>query len=343
MPLVFVFIFGYAIRSTVEEVPVVILNRDGGGVSRELVDAINNSRVFNVKYYAKSDKEIRTRLDAGEAKMGVIIPSDFGAKVSVNDRAGVIFLIDGTDMTTANNCLATCAAIVSGFSGQLVVKEYHRESASPLNVHVRVWYNPELKDVDFVMPGLVGAVLLQVGLILTSVSIVRERERNTFERLAASPLSGGELILGKLISYALIAAWDFVLILCIAVLWFKMPLNGSVFLLLGVGCVYLIACLSMGLLISSVAQTQWQAIQLATIYFLLALLLSGFLFPISSMPTAIQYLTHIFPLTYFIVIARAIILKGTGFEVIAGEFYSLIIFTAVVMMLSVLRMRRNMV
>lgn len=339
MPLMFLFLFGYAGVRQVTHIPTAVLNRDGGQAAADLVRLLIHSGYFDVLHTVSDEDELRALMDRNRVRTGIIIPDDFAARLYRGEEAAVQLVVDGTDAAVTATAVATFSTLVPAVSRALQVVP--GRASGGLNAHIRIWYNPELRDINFFINGLIGAILLQVTLILTAQAIVREREKGTMERLVSSPLQPVELLLGKLIPYSLIAFWDLLLVFAIAYFWFQVPMRGHFGLFLLASVLYIFSCLGFGLLISTVSHTQQQAIQMSMLVFLPSLILSGFIYPIPAMPEVIQWLTRLLPLRYYITVARAITLKGAGMAVILPDLAAMTAVGLVVLVLSVVRFRRR--
>lgn len=336
MPLMFLFLFGYAGVRQVTDIPTAVLNRDGGQAAAAVVRAFQHSGYFDVRYSVPSEAALQELMDQGRVQAGIIIPHRLDEALFRGQPGAVQLVVDGTDPVVVASAVPAFTAVAHGVAGALP-----GAAPPPLQGHVRVWYNPELRDINFFINGLVGAILLQVTLVLTSQAIVREREKGTMERLISSPLRPAELVLGKLIPYALIAVWDLVLIFALATLWFRVPMHGHFGLFFAATILYIFSCLGFGLFISTISHTQQQAIQLSMLVFLPSLILSGFIYPIAAMPRAIQLLTYLLPLRYYITIARAVTFKGVSLPVVLPELAAMTGVGLVVLALSIVRFTRR--
>jgi len=349
LPVLMLILYGYAIHLDVRHLRTAILDEDRTSVSRELIRSLQHNEYFDIVRYLDRPGQIDALLARGEAKLVFVIPQGFGREVALGRSPQVQVLIDGSDSAAAT----IAQGYVSGFI-QMTSIEYARRRAAraglpaervtaPVDPQPRVWYNPEMKSTYFIVPGLIAVILMQVSALLTSLTIVRERERGTIEQLVVSPIMPYELMVGKMVPYVLIAFVDVLLVLASGRLLFGVPLRGSVVLLLLHSAVFLFASMSIGLLISVVARSQLVAFIAAMLGTLLpSVLLSGFMFPISAMPQALQYLTYLIPARYFIVILRGIFLKGLGGEALWKPALSLVVFGIVALVLSTRRFRKRL-
>jgi ABC-2 type transport system permease protein len=290
---------------------------------------------------------LRSLLDDNSARAGVIIPPGYGRQIAGWKSARIGFVIDGSDPTLANTALAAATLIGQAHSTDLLVERLERRGMrnameAPVDVRAQIWYNPGLVSANYMVPAMIGMILQYLATMLTSTSIVRERERGTMEQLIVTPLRSWELIVGKLTPYVLIAFMNTIEVLIIGVLVFGVTINGSVPLLLTLTALFLVTTLGIGLLISTIANTQQEAM-LTTVFFILpSVFLSGFFFPIAAMPPWLQLISYLIPLRYYLIIARGIVIKGVGVEALWPQILALGIFAAVVMGLAITRFRRSL-
>jgi len=346
LPAVQLLLFGYAINTTVEHLPTIVLDQADDRLSRELIQALNNSGIFDVVATARDAGALRQAIDSGAARVGVIIPPDFARAQAASRPAAVQVLIDGSDPTTAQSALYALVAVgqmraIQALSARLAQLGLGGEM--PLEVQPLVLYNPQMQSIDFMIPGLIGLVLQNITLILTAFAIVRERERGTLEQLIVTPLRSWELMLGKLLPYAILSFCNVLVALAVGAWWFGVEIAGSVpLLLLLLSGIFLISSLGLGLLISTVSETQGQAIQLAMFVLLPAILLSGFMFSRDAMPLPLHDLGYAIPLTYFLKIIRGIMLKGVGLDLLWWDLVPMALLGAVVFVLAALRFRKQL-
>jgi len=347
IPVFQLIMFGYAVTTDVKHLPMAVLDRDKSAASRELIDTYQASTYFDVAYTVGSESELAYLMDSGAARAGLIVPAGYGADLARRGAAQVSFAIDGSDPTVANTALAAAQTIGQAKSAEIVQAMLSRSglnvSAMPgLDVRTRVWYNPDLASANYMIPALIGLILQLLTAMLTALAIVRERELGTIEQLIVTPLRPWELVVGKIVPYVLIAFFDTMEVLIIGTLWFKVPINGSVVLLLSLACLFVMSSLGIGLFISTVARTQQEAMLLAFFTMLPSIFLSGFMFPLVAMPAALRALSYGIPLTYFLVIVRGIVLKGVGLEMLVPQVIALVIFGVAIMSLSTLRFRKRL-
>ena len=336
-PIIQLVAFGYAVSTDLNDTPTFVVDHDNTRESRELVAAITASGYFEVVGRSASPRDLVRALDRGDAILGVAIPRGYAEAWLGGGGAPVQVLLDGTNSNTAAMAQGYVTRIIEGRS----VARAGGGMTLPVDLRERVWYNPELASRNYNVPAVVGTLIMLVCLLLTSLAIVREREIGTLEQLKVSPLTAGELIAGKTLPFGIIGMGDLVLVTTVAVLWFDVPLRGSLPLLFLASLLYVIAALGMGLLISTVSKTQQEAFMGTFLVFMPALLLSGFMFPVSSMPEIFQDLTILNPVRHYIEIVRAIFLKGIGFEVLWPQFLALMILGGTLLTLATLRFRRE--
>ena len=323
MPVMLLFIFGYAITLDVNRIKTIVYDLDRSSLSRELIDKFSASGYFTMVDHVADQQEIDRYLDSGSALVAVSIPSDFSEKIRSGRNAPLQVIVDGSDSNTATIALGYVSAISEIFSQQL----QGGRRPPVIDPRLRVWYNPELKSRNFIIPGLIAVIMAVIAALLTSLTIAREWERGTMEQLIATPIKTPELILGKLLPYFMIGFIDVVLSVLLAVFLFGVPLKGSVFLLMALSGVFLFGGLSLGILISIAAKTQLVASQISMVAtFLPAFLLSGFMYAISNMPAALQMISYVIPARYFVTILKGVFLKGSTLSLLVTETVLLTVF-----------------
>ena len=342
MPLVMLVLLGVAATTDVRNVPLAVWDQDRSPASRALVDAYRAADYFKVTYDVGSDADIRDLITSGEARAGMTIPAGYGADIAAGKPVAVAFVIDGSDPTVAQTALAAATQLGQQRSVELLRERMAARGQAaalvqPITVQAQVWYNPDLKSAYYMVPALIGIIMLFMCVVLTSTAIVRERERGTIEQLIVTPIRAGELLVGKLAPYVLLAFIDTVEILVLGVLLFGVPIAGSIPLLLVLSGLFLVTPLGIGLLISTVAKSQQEAMLLSLFFLLPNIFLSGFFFPIAAMPGWLQGVTYAFPLRYFLTIVRGLILKGAGPTELSIDIVALVIYGAVVMTIATTR------
>jgi ABC-2 type transport system permease protein len=327
MPVMLLFIFGYAITLDVDNIKTIVYDLDKSSASRELIEAFSSSGYFTVAGSVHEQKEIDRYLNTGRAFVAIFIPEDFSEQIKTGREASLQVIVDGSDSNTATIALGYISAITEKYA-----QKAGGGAVTPLiDPRVRVWYNPELKSRNFIIPGLIAIIMAVITALLTSLTIAREWERGTMEQLISTPIKTPELILGKLIPYFFIGFIDVILSMLLAVFLFEVPLRGGPLLLMLLSSIFLFGGLSLGILISAAAKSQLVASQIAMIAtFLPAFLLSGFMFSISNMPRPLQFLTLLIPARYFVTIVKGIFLKGSTMGMLVFETILLLIFGLVV-------------
>lgn len=347
MPVIMMLLLGYAATTDVRHVPMAVYDQDRSAESRRLLEAFAATDYFQFAYEADSERDIETLIGSGAARVALIVPPDYSERIAAGAPAAVAFLIDGSDPSVAQTSLQAATLIGQQHAIELITSrlEEHGQAgllSLPVEVRAAVWYNPDLVSAYYMVPALIGIILLFVSAILTSTAIVRERERGTIEQLLVTPIRPWELLVGKITPYVLIAFWDTIEILVVSVLVFNVPIRGDLGLLLLLSGLFLFTTLGIGLLISTIAKTQ-QEVMMTAIFFLLPnIFLSGFFFPIAAMPVILQWITYAVPLRYFLEIVRSIVLKGVGIEAIWPEVIALAIFGTIIMGAAALRFRKSL-
>lgn len=325
-PIIQLFALAYAATTDVRNVPVVVADADRSASSRELIARFNASPTFTIAGLVTSAGEVDHYLEHGDAWIAVTIPSGYQQAMLGGRPAAIQLIADGSDANSSGVALGYASALIADYAGEIATRQApaNQPGLGAIEPRVRVWFNPRLESRDFMIPGIVALLLLVVTTNLSSMGIVRERELGTLEQLNVTPLTRTELIVGKLVPYGLIGLVDVLLVLSVAVFWFEVPLRGSVVLLLATTVIYLMTTLGLGLFVSTISATQQQAMMTTTFFFLMPMvLLSGFVFPIENMPVVVQAFTYLIPLRYFLVILRAIFLKGVGLEALWPQVLAL--------------------
>jgi ABC-2 type transport system permease protein len=348
MPVVMLILLGYAATNDVRNIALVVSDQDQSPASRQLIDAYQQADYFKLAYVTFSEADIKNLIDSGSARAGMIIPPGYGRILDSGGSAQVAFIIDGSDPTVASTALAAAVLIGQSQSTQLMASRLESKGLGglleqlPIDVRTQVWYNPGLVSAYYMIPALIGMILQFLTTMLTSTSIVRERERGTIEQLIVTPLRSWELVVGKLAPYVLISFVDTLEILAAGVLLFRVPISGNLALLLLLAGLFLVTTLGIGLLISTIANTQQEAMLTTMFTILPSIFLSGFFFPLAAMPVWLRLISYAIPLRYFLIIARGIVLKGVGAGALWSEILMLSIFAVVVMGAAALRFRKSL-
>ena len=335
-PLLQLIVFGYAVSTDIRNTSTFVVDADATAASRSLIDAFTASGYFRIVGESRRPADLVRALDHGDAIAGLVIPAGYARDLAAG-RAHVQILFDGTN--------SNVATVARGYAERILLAEAQKAvpglPAPAVDLRSRAWYNPDLASRNYNVPAVVGAIIMLVCLILTSLAIVREREIGTLEQLRVSPLTPGELILGKTIPFALIGLVDLALITAVALFWFGIPFRGSVLVLLLASILYLLSALGIGLFISTISRTQQEAFMAAFLVFMPAMLLSGFMFPVTSMPRFFQWLTLANPMRHYLEIVRGVFLKGAGFGALGRQFLILAAMGAGILWLAAARFRRQ--
>lgn len=343
-PILQLTVLGYAATTDVKDIPVVIVDADRSSASRELVHRFEASANFKIVGMLGSTDEVDPWLDRGQAWMALDIPPDYGSRVGAGRPVTLQLVADGTDSNSTGVAMGYAQTLIAGYAQDLAARASPGAPVGGLvQPEIRVWFNPQLESRDFMIPGIVALLLLVVTTNLSAMAIVREKEVGTLEQLNVTPLARWELIVGKLLPYALIGMIDVVLVLVVAINWFEVPMRGSLVQLFVMSMVYLLSTLGLGLFISTISETQQQAMMTATFFFLTPMIyLSGFIFPIENMPSWIQPFTFLIPLRYFLVIVRGIFQKGVGLETWWPQAVALLAWGTIVLALATLRSSKRL-
>jgi ABC-2 type transport system permease protein len=339
IPAVQLVLFGYAIRVEVRHLPMVVLDDSRSSESRALVDVLRNTGNFDVVGSVRSRDEILARIESGVAQAALVVPPDYVERLKRGRGAQAQVIVDAADplsSSAAINAASLASSVVS-----LSLEQMGNGRVQPLEVRVRPWYNPDLKSSTFIVPGIIGVLLAMMLILITSMAIVRERERGTLEQLVVTPISKTSLVLGKIVPFIVVGYVQMTVVLGLGKLLFDIPMRGSLLLLYALTMTYIVANLALGLLVSTVTKTQVQAMQLSFFLILPNILLSGFMFPRAAMPAPAQWIGAALPLTYFLAILRGVLLKGVGFSTLWRETLVLAAFAIVLIGLSVMRFRKT--
>lgn len=346
MPIMMMIIFGYAVNTDVDNIPTAVFDSSKTQESRDYIQRFTASGYFKIKYNVTSEKELSELIDTGKAKAGIVIPVDFSKTLKQNKTADTQLLIDGTDPTSARTALSSGVMVSDMYSRELTeeVKKKKGVNLQAPTVHInpKTWYNPNLVTQNFTIPGLLGVILQNITVMLTAFAFVREKERGTIEQLMVTPIKPLEMIVAKLVPFIIIGFLGFLISLGICVYWFKISIAGSVLLLMLFGMLFVISSLSLGMLISTFAENQMQAMMGAVAIILPSTLLSGFMFPREAMPQIIAGIGYLLPITYFINIVRGIVLRGVGSELMLPEIIPLITMTLLLLLVASLRVRKRL-
>jgi ABC-2 type transport system permease protein len=316
MPIMMLMIFGFAVNTDVNNVDLAVYDASRTTLSRDLIGSFSNSYYFTRYASVDSIVEVEELISNGKVKVGLIIPDDFAKSLKRNEASQVQVLVDGSDPSIARTAASYSVSITANHSTDYQIKEINRlgqdASMASVSVSPMFLYNPTLESAKFNIPGVVGLILQNITIILTALAMVRERELGTMEQLIMTPVTSFELIVGKLIPYIIIGIYDFIVVMTLSYWVFGVSVAGSMVQLMILGFIFLVGALAMGMLISTFARNQAQAIQGTMAFLLPSVLLSGFMFPRESMPHVIQFFSNLLPITHFLIVLRGIIVKGVG-------------------------------
>ncbi len=345
VPALLLLLNGYALNFDVQHIKMAIYDEEKSSDSREFVNSFLTSGYFDYVQQISSSREASLLLDDAKVKCAIIIPPEFSHKLASGETADVQVLVDGMDANTATTIVGYVQVIALQYSQKIQLDEMAkigRANYIPVQFDARIWYNPELKSAKFLVPGLIGFILAITAVIATSLSIVKEKERNTIEQIDVSPVKPVELIIGKMIPYALISLIAAAIVLVAAYFLFGVVIKGSLILLFFATLIFIVAALSIGLFVSTISDSQQVAFQFASLMSLMpTVMLSGFMFPIRSMPWWLQWLSNITPAKFYLVILRSIILKGVGVSAFWEQVVFLLIFITIMLRISIKRLKKT--
>ncbi|WP_047154434.1 ABC transporter permease [Aneurinibacillus tyrosinisolvens] len=346
MPIMMLLIFGYAVNTDVDHLPTGVWDQAKTKESRQLIAQFTNTLYFDSLYNVEGYNSLQTLMDRGTIKVAIVIPRDYSYRLDTGTQASIQVIVDGSDPNAARTAVSNAQLITQNKAISLQGDSLAAQGMSKLPIllqaSTRVLYNPNMKSLIFNIPALIGLIMQNVTVILTAFALVREKERGTMEQLIVTPIRPAELIVGKLVPYIGIGIFSFMIVLLTGILWFGVPVKGSFGLLIVLSLLFLVTTLAIGILISTVARTQLQAMQMAFATILPSVLLSGFMFPRETMPLVLQWIGGVVPLTYFLEILRGIFLKGSGLKELWQETLSLTGFTILFCMLAMLRFRKKL-
>jgi len=349
IPVLMIMLYGYALTLDVNHIATAVVDFDKTQISRDFISKFSNSRYFDIDFYPERVSDLKSLIDLGRVSVGIVIPPDFSKKITSGRPADVQALLDGSNSNTAA-ITQSYVNIISSQYGLAKASESLAKIGPLKNVNLNVikydprfWYNPELKSINFLIPGQICIILMMLSTLLTSLSIVGEKESGTIEGLVVSPIRTRELVLGKIIPYIILDFFDIVLVIALGSLWFGVPIRGSLILLFALSFLFLFSALGLGLLVSTVARNAQEAYMMSTFSTMLpTIMLSGYVFPISSMPVALQVLSNVIPAKYFLIIIRGIFLKGVGLSTLWPSALALFIFGVLMVTLSVSRFKKRL-
>jgi ABC-2 type transport system permease protein len=346
IPLVQLFMLGYAATNDVRNVPLAVLDQSHSTQARALLDAYRAADYFKVAYVVTSQAELQALIENGQARAGLVIPPDFDSQLA-HGTAQVAFIIDGSDPSVAATALSAAQLIGQNHATQVLAQKFERSGQSlplqpPVDIRTTVWYNPDLISAYFMIPGVIGMILYAITAILTATSVVRERERGTIEQLIVTPIRPAELVIGKIVPYTILALFDTLEVLAVGHWWFGVPIRGSLALIILLSALFLLTGLGIGLFASTIANTQQEAMLTVFMTILPSIFLSGFFFPLDAMPKVLQWMSYAMPLRYYLKIIRVLMLKGVGLGAIQNDVIALSVFGIVIMSAAALRIRKRL-
>jgi ABC-2 type transport system permease protein len=346
MPIVQLFLLGYAATTDIKNISLAVWDQSQTYQSRALLDAFRGADYFRINYLVGSEDEYRILIEKGQARAALIIPPDYSNRL-MEGNAQVSMVLDGSDATVGGTALSAARLIGQAYATSILTDQNSLSGHAipmkpPLEVRTQVWYNPDLISAYFNIPGVIGMILSFITALLTASAIVRERERGTIEQLIVTPIRSWELIVGKILPYVILAFVNVLEVLIIGHWWFKVPVRGDLGLILILSGLFVLSSLGIGLFASTIANTQQEAILTVMMTILPSIFLSGFFFPIDAMPKFLQIVSYIVPLRYYLVIIRALLLKGVGVESLENEIIALMIFAVVIMGAAAARFRKRL-
>ena len=346
IPIFQLLMFGFAINTDVKHLPTAVFDQSHSAESRDLLESFSASGYFDLNYPVKSFRELNALIDKGQAKVGIVLPPDFADEVRGGRSASVQVIVDASDSMAASSAISTAMTIGQLRSQSIMIKRLEaiggRISGLPYDIRIRPWYNPDFVTAFYMVPGIMGMILTMTMVMITSMAIVREREHGTLEQLIVTPMKSWELMLGKIIPYVFVGLVQASVALMVGILVFDLPIRGNLVELFLYTLLFIVASLSLGILISNFSRTQMQAMQLSFFIFLPSVLLSGFMFPREAMPEVFFQLGRLLPLTFYLQIMRGIVLKGVGIAALWPQVLALILYTSLVLSVSVVKFRKKL-
>ena len=346
MPIMQLFLLGYAATSDVRNIGMAVYDQSQTTQSRALLDAFRAADYFKIEYFVGSQKEYQSLIEAGNVRVALVIPPDYAQRL-LEGNGKVLMVLDGSDASVGATALSTAKLIGQSYATRILTEQASLTGrvgtiTPPLEVRTQVWYNPDFRSAYFMIPGVIGMILSFITTILTATTIVRERERGTIEQLIVTPIRSWELILGKMLPYVFLAFVETAEIIIIGHFWFDVPVRGSLTLIAITSGLFLMSSLGIGLLASTIANTQQEAMLTVMMYNLPSIFLSGFFFPLEAMPRFLQIVSYAIPLRYYLIVIRALLLKGVGAAAIQNEIIAMTIFGLFIMSFAALRFRKRL-
>ncbi|MBD3384158.1 ABC transporter permease subunit [candidate division KSB1 bacterium] len=344
VPVIQLILLGYVISSEVKNLQTVICDLDKSPLSRELISRVKNSNYFIIAGYDDRYSRLEKHLDSGRAHVVVIVPSHFGRDIRLGRETSLQILLDGQDTNSATIALGYLNAIISDFGREKLSGHLQRLPIRPvfIDLETRYWYNPELEYSDYMVPGIAAFLLTMITTLLSAMGLVREREIGTLEQLSVTPIKKHQLLIGKIIPFAVLGFLELGIALAFAKIWYDIPLVGNLGIFALFTLIYLLTTLGLGLLISASSHTQQQALFMSWFFMVFALLMSGFIFPIENMPPLAQVITYLNPMRYFILVVREILIKGAGLQQLYQQGLVLVVFGVLIFGFAVMRYQERL-
>jgi ABC-2 type transport system permease protein len=347
IPIMQLLLMGYAATNDIRNVALAVFDQDRSPAARRLLDAYRAADYFLITHDVQSEEELQELIDSGQARAGLIIPPDYSTQVSGSGTAHIAFVLDGSDPTVGSTALSAAQLIAQEYATQVLNSRLVRVGptislTTPIEAHTSVWYNPDLVSAYFMVPGVIAQILYSLTSILTATAVVRERERGTIEQLIVTPIRSWELMVGKIIPYIILAILNTLEVLALGSWLFDVPIRSDLGIILLLSGLFLISGLGIGLLASTIANTQQEAMLAIFMTLLPSVFLSGFFFPIEAMPKILQWISYVIPIRYYLVIIRSLLIKGVGASSLQNEIFALLIFAIGIMTLAILRFRKRL-
>ncbi len=347
MPVMMLILMGYAVANDVEDIPLAVADLSKTDASRSMIDKFTSSGYYLFAYTAQGEDQLLDLLDAGTVKAGLLIPESFGREITTGGAGTIQFYIDASNPTVAQTAQLAAETISQATSQGILVQRLERSGAGaainlPIDTRIRYLYNPNLKKMNFMIPGLVAVILQIQTLLLTAFAIVREREQGTLEQLIVTPVHSWELMLGKILPFIVVALVNVAMAVAVGAVWFGVDVAGSIGLLMLLSLIFLLGSLGLGVLISTISRTQMQAMYMASFIMIPSFILAGLLYPRENMPWIAYYAGYLLPVTYFLEIVRGIMLKGVGFSTLWGWIWPMALFSVGVFFASVIMFRKRL-
>lgn len=347
LPMFQMLLFGYALNLDVDRIPTLIYDGDHSAESRALIERFRGSRFFEIEGFTNRYTDIEKGIDKSKILLGIVIPRDYSQRLNAGDKANIQILLDGSDSNTASIALSYVEGLVQNYALQVRSAGQDRRAGvplvSPVDARLRVWYNSTLRSSNYIVPGLIAAMMMVIAALLTSLTVAREWEMGTMEQLLSTPVRAAEIVMGKMLAFFVIGVVDTTIAVLVGIFVYDVPFRGSIWVLALTTMIFLSGAFFWGVLVSALARSQLFAFQLGLVTtFLPSFMLSGFLYAIENMPVPIQAVTRVVPARYFVTIVRAIFLKGVGLDVLWVEVLFLVGFSGMVFWLAERRMRQKL-